>query len=30
MFKGGMDISILVINYLGEAWTSRHATMELL
>jgi hypothetical protein len=29
MFKGGVDTFVLVINYLDEAWTFRHATIGL-
>jgi hypothetical protein len=29
MFKGGIDTFVLIINYLNDAWTSRHAIIGL-
>ncbi len=29
MFRGGIDTFALIINYLNEAWTSRHAIVGL-
>jgi len=29
MSKGGIDTFVLVINYLDEAWTPKHATNNL-